>query len=84
MNKLHEVEIEVEKDVIVRKPSLQEAILKSVEGVVNAVDNTDKQVSYEVFNTVEKVSIFGKETVTKTHIKITITDALVDTAPKKI
>lgn len=57
---------------------LQEATLEAIKKIV---DNTDKQVSYDVYTSVERVNIFKKDTVVKTHINITITDTIADTTP---
>lgn len=69
--------VEVEKS----KLTLQEATLAAIKLIV---ESTDRQVSYDVFNEVEKKSMFGKENIFKTHLRITITDAMVDTTPRKI
>lgn len=57
---------------------LQEATLEAIKKIV---DNTDKQISYDVYQSVEKINMFKKDTVIKTHINITITDTIVDTTP---
>lgn len=72
--------LEVEK-VIEKKLTLQEATLAAIRLIV---ESTDRQVSYDVFNEIEKKSMFGKENISKTHLRITITDAMVDTTPRKI
>lgn len=59
---------------------LQEAILASIKTVV---DNTTCQVSYDVHTSVERVEMFGREKVIKTHVNITISDIPVDTSHKE-
>jgi hypothetical protein len=72
--------LEVEK-VTERKLTLQEATLEAIKTIV---DSTDKHVSYNVFNSMDRATMFGKENISKTHISITITDAMVDTTPRRI
>lgn len=63
------------------KKELQKAILAAIE---NIVDNTENNVSYEVYTSVEK-SGWGKNknVNVRHHIDIIISESIIDTRPSR-
>ena len=59
---------------------LQTAILEAIKGIVAA---TDKQVSYEVYTSIDKTSFLKKDIISKTNIIITISDPIIDTKSQR-
>lgn len=60
---------------------LQSAILSAIKTVLDA---TEKQVTYDVYQSVERKGFFKKDVIVKTNINITISDAIIDTKPERL